>query len=33
MTSSGFAKMLGIGRSTLYKYITIYEINLVKDNR
>lgn len=25
MTASGFAKMLGIGRSTLYKYINIYE--------
>ncbi|KEH84574.1 recombinase family protein [Clostridium novyi] len=25
MSSSGFAKMLGIGRSTLYKYIKIYK--------
>jgi len=25
MSASGFAKMLGIGRSTLYKYIKIYE--------
>ncbi|MFQ8923926.1 MAG: hypothetical protein ACLR60_18745 [Clostridium paraputrificum] len=25
MTSTGFAKMLGIGRSTLYKYINIIE--------
>lgn len=25
MTASGFAKMLGLGRSTLYKYIDIYE--------
>ena len=33
MTSSGFAKMLGIGRSTLYKYINIYEINLERDSR
>lgn len=27
MTATGFAKMLGIGRSTLYKYINIYEEN------
>lgn len=27
MTATGFAKMLGIGRSTLYKYIKIYEEN------
>lgn len=33
MTSSGFAKMLGIGRSTLYKYINIYEVNLERDSR
>jgi DNA invertase Pin-like site-specific DNA recombinase len=25
MSAIGFAKMLGIGRSTLYKYINIYE--------
>lgn len=25
MTSTGFAKMFGIGRATLYKYINIYE--------
>ncbi|NRT73623.1 recombinase family protein [Clostridium beijerinckii] len=25
MSASGFAKMLGIGRSTLYKYVNIYE--------
>ena len=25
MTATGFSKMLGIGRSTLYKYIRIYE--------
>lgn len=25
MSASGFAKMLGIGRSTLYKYIKLYE--------
>lgn len=25
MSASGFAKMMGIGRSTLYKYINIYE--------
>ena len=24
MTATGFAKMLGIGRATLYKYIDIY---------
>jgi len=27
ITASSFAKMLGIGRSTLYKYISIYERN------
>jgi len=27
MTATGFAKMLGIGRSTLYKYINLYELN------
>ena len=26
MTALGFAKMLGIGRATLYKYINIYEV-------
>lgn len=30
ITSSGFAKMIGIGRSTLYKYINVYEGNLIK---
>lgn len=25
MSATGFAKMLGIGRSTLYKYINIYK--------
>jgi len=25
MTAKGFAKMMGIGRATLYKYINIYE--------
>jgi len=25
MTKTGFAKYLGIGRSTLYKYINMYE--------
>ena len=25
ITASSFAKMLGIGRSTLYKYIRVYE--------
>ena len=25
MSASSFAKMLGIGRSTLYKYIKLYE--------
>ena len=33
ITSSGFAKMLVVGRSTLYKYINIYEINLERDSR
>lgn len=27
MSTTGFAKMLGIGRSTLYKYIKLYEEN------
>lgn len=29
MTAAGFAKMLGIGRSTLYKYIKLYEENSI----
>lgn len=29
MTAIGFAKMIGIGRATLYKYINIYEENKI----